>query len=177
MKDAEVYVLEYEGEETFDEIYDETRWENRQITVYGRQVNQPRLTANYGLDYRYSGTHFTGHDWSPVLASIKKRVEEQLGVEFNSALLNLYRDGQDSISWHSDDEKELGDEPIVVSISFGAPRKFCFRRKDGGDQYDVTLVNKSLVIMMGETQKKWQHCVPKTKNAGARINITFRRIV
>ena len=119
------------------------------------------------------------HPWTPDLVNIKQSIERVTGVNFSSVLLNLYRDGRDSVSWHSDDEKELGQNPTIASISFGDTRVFQFKHKFDKDipKIDVPLTHGSLVIMQGATQHNWQHQIPKTaKELKERINLTFRVI-
>jgi len=115
------------------------------------------------------------HPWSEELLEIKNRVEAKAGVSFTSVLLNLYRTGDDSVAWHSDDEQELGINPTIASVSFGATRAFKFRPiEDRSINIKVDLTHGSLVLMQGETQHKWQHAIPKVAKAGERINLTFR---
>lgn len=175
---ATVYLLEYPSESPFKRLWSEIAWSQRSIIVHGRKVAQPRLTAWYGdASYTYSGIRNDPLPWTPLLLEIKATIEGLLGIEFNSVLLNLYRDGRDSIGYHSDDEKELGPEPIIASLSFGAERIFAFRHKraEYGD-VSVNLTDGSLLVMLGETQKNWLHGIAKVKEAGPRINLTFRRI-
>jgi alkylated DNA repair dioxygenase AlkB len=109
------------------------------------------------------------------LLDVKRRVEERCGSEFNTVLLNLYRDGKDSVAWHSDDEPELGKEPVIASVSLGAERDFMLRRKDQHDrQLKLLLPHGSLLVMQGGTQADWEHCLPKRTLSGPRINLTFR---
>ncbi len=177
--DAEIFLLDYTGPGSFDELRHGIHWQQRKLTIAGRRINQPRLTAWYGdKAYRYSGLDNHPQAWNPLLSAIRGEIQALLGVEFNSVLLNLYRDGQDSISPHSDDERELGEEPIIASLSFGAPRVFTFqpRRGDYPDHH-VDLIDGSLLVMSGSTQKNWRHGIAKVKSAGPRINLTFRRII
>ncbi len=141
----------------------------------------PRLTAWYGDEgksYTYSGIEQHPDPWTPTLKLIKSKVEEILEVTFNTVLLNLYRDGKDSVSWHSDDELELGENPIIASVSFGAVRRFSLKHKISKDyKIDLDLPNGSLLLMKGETQHFWQHQIAKTsKSVQPRINLTFRMI-
>jgi alkylated DNA repair dioxygenase AlkB len=144
-------------------------------------MDMPRLTAWYGDPgsvYTYSNIEMQPEPWSNLLKSMKDTISEFCKVEFNSVLLNLYRDGDDSMGWHSDDEKELGLKPVIASLSFGGERVFRFRHKSKKDlKYSVNLCHGSLLIMKGETQEFWQHSLPKTKKkVPSRINLTFRRI-
>jgi alkylated DNA repair dioxygenase AlkB len=140
----------------------------------------PRLTAYHadpGVTYRYSGVAHPAVPWPDYLAPVRRRVEEAAGAPFNSLLLNFYRDGSDSIGYHSDDEAELGDNPIVPSLSLGAVRRFVLRHGRTRERLTFDLGHGSLLIMTGTTQHHWQHAVPKTKQAvGERINLTFRNI-
>ncbi|MDO8953498.1 MAG: alpha-ketoglutarate-dependent dioxygenase AlkB [Gammaproteobacteria bacterium] len=153
-------------------------WEQKQTKMFGNIVKFPRLTAWYGaLDYKYSGVQHTAADWILVLAELKEMVEDTVGQAFNSVLCNYYRDGKDSIGWHSDDEKELGENPCIASLSFGETRSFKLKHKATGIIHTIDLPAGSLLIMSGATQKNWLHSVPKrTKNSAERINLTFRNI-
>jgi alkylated DNA repair dioxygenase AlkB len=148
-------------------------------TFYGNMF--PRLTAYYadpGVKYAYSGVIHESLSWPSYLEKLKTRIETITGDSFNSLLLNQYRDGKDSIGWHSDDEKELGDNPVVASVSVGAERVFQIRHNKSKEKQEYTLSNGSLLVMGGTMQHHWQHCVPKTtKEIGARINLTFRNII
>jgi len=141
----------------------------------------PRLTAYYadeGVKYQYSGVTHEAIGWPPFLSAVKERIQEVIGEKFNSLLLNFYRDGSDSISWHSDDEKELGTNPTVASLSLGGERVFQIRHKTTKEKQSMILNHGSLIVMGGTMQHYWQHCVPKTtKPVAARINLTFRNIL
>ncbi|MGN6437378.1 MAG: alpha-ketoglutarate-dependent dioxygenase AlkB family protein [Agriterribacter sp.] len=156
-------------------------WKQEAITMFGKKVMQPRLTALYGdagKAYRYSGITMHPLPWSRELMEIKIRVEELCGHKFSTALLNYYRNGQDSMGWHRDNEKELGKNPVIASVSFGAERIFQFRHhKEKSNVQSVLLTHGSLLLMQGTTQHCWYHQLPKTKvSMGERINITFRQI-
>lgn len=144
----------------------------------GRFGPQPRLTAWYadgGMTYSYSGVTHIGLDWTPVLAELKARVEAACDAKFNSALLNRYRTGADSMGWHADDEAELGREPVIASVSLGAVRRFRLRHNRTRETVNFDLSSGSLLVMAGACQHFWQHAVPKTKAAcGERLNLTFR---
>ena len=125
--------------------------------------------------YTYSGIKHEAKIWTPELAFVKKRIEKFVNVQFNSVLANLYRDGSDSNGWHSDNEKELGENPIIASLSLGANRKFKMRNNQNGENLDLYLSNGSLLIMAGSTQAYWKHTIPKTReNVSPRINLTYR---
>ncbi len=157
-------------------------WKQEAIKLYGKSVALPRLTAWYGDEgrvYSYSGITVHPLAWTPELLAVKSRVEAVSGVVFNSVLLNLYRSGADSVSWHSDDEPELGTNPIIASVSFGGERSFQFKHRQNPDLRDaVTLTHGSLLLMAGSTQHYWKHQIPKTKKpVEPRINLTFRVII
>lgn len=157
-------------------------WTRREIRLYGQRIMMPRLIAWYGdsgVEYEYSGQISPHNAWTTELLAIKARVDAISGHTFNGALLNHYRDGNDSMSWHSDDEKSLGLNPVIASVSFGATRAFKLRHRQNRsiNPLSLPLTSGSLLIMCGETQHHWQHQLPKTrKEIGERINITFRRI-
>lgn len=176
ISNGDLHIGQYDGDITFAHLHHETPWKQRSILVHGREVKQPRLTALYGCDYRYSNRTIKGLPWSGSIKKLREEVETLLGIEFNSALLNLYRDGYDSIGWHSDDEPELGHKPIVASFSFGSARTFSLRRRDGTDALDIPLIDNSILVMSGDMQKYWQHSIQREKNDMPRINVTFRRI-
>ncbi len=149
--------------------------------MFGRPVRVPRLVAWHGdpvAVYTYSGTEHRPLPWTPVLVRVRRRVEALTGHEFNAVLLNLYRDGRDGMGWHSDDEPELGPEPVVASASFGATRRFCLRhRRRRESRLDLPLGHGSLLLMHGATQRHWLHAVPKTRApVGPRVNLTFRTV-
>jgi alkylated DNA repair dioxygenase AlkB len=171
-----------ESDMIFQRLTDEVQWKQEEITIYGKTMNIPRLTAWYGdtnKQYTYSGIPMEPNPWTELLLWIKECVESETGVVFTSVLLNMYRNGSDSVAWHSDDEPELGDNPTIASLSFGATRTFRFRHLENKKLIEsMELQHGSLVIMQGETQHHWEHEVPKsTKNAiRGRINLTFRVI-
>jgi alkylated DNA repair dioxygenase AlkB len=165
----------------FTELAGSIDWQQDSITIYGRRVPLPRLTAWYGdvgTTYSYSGITMQPQPWTPELRQIKQVIEPLAGVEFNSVLLNLYRDGNDSVGWHSDDEPELGENPVIGSVSFGAARRFQLRHNvNRGCKQEIILNPGSFLLMQGATQHFWQHQIPKTaKPVSARINLTFRTI-
>jgi len=175
----------------FDKLYNEIPWQQDEIRVYGKNHLQPRLTAlfgNEGKPYSYSNIVMQPHAWTPLLTYIKEEVENQSGQKFTTVLLNLYRDGKDSNGWHSDNEKELGRNPVIASVSFGAERPFHLQHnsikeaiRSGAElsvaKQKIILQHGSLLVMKGETQHFWKHQIPKTAKAiGPRINLTFRII-
>lgn len=156
-------------------------WQQDDITLFGKTHPQPRLTAlfgNEGKPYSYSNIAMQPHRWNPILTFIKEAVEKASGVTFTTVLLNYYRDGKDSNGWHSDSEKELGSNPVIASVSFGAERFFHLRHNSDPDlKLKILLEHGSLLLMKGTTQHFWKHQIPKTaKPIGPRINLTFRII-
>ncbi|KJS04497.1 MAG: hypothetical protein VR73_14420 [Gammaproteobacteria bacterium BRH_c0] len=163
----------------FATLRSESAWEQSRIRIAGRTIPIPRLNAWYGdADYSYSGVTLQTRCWTPTLLSLKQQVEAATGVMFNSALLNLYRNGADSVDWHSDDEPELGSKPQVASLSFGTVRRFELKHRTiPNSRYRIDLPDGSLLLMAGELQRHWQHRVPKQPGIdGERINITFRKV-
>ena len=158
----------------------EIEWKQESMNMYGKKINFPRLTAWYGDNdkpYSFSGITLSPKVWNEELVSIKSKIEPIAKVDFNSVLLNRYRDGNDSISWHTDAEKELGLNPVIASVNFGATRKFQLRHIKTKEKLEIELTHGSLLIMQGELQHFWQHQVPKTsQKVGERINLTFRVI-
>lgn len=156
-------------------------WKQESMNMYGKKIDFPRLTAWYGNNdkpYSFSGITLQPLPWSSEILSIKSKIEPVAKTAFNSVLLNLYRDGNDSISWHTDAEKELGTNPVIASVNFGATRKFQLRHIKTKEKLEIELTHGSLLIMQGELQHFWQHQVPKTsKVVGERINLTFRVII
>jgi len=160
----------------------QTPWQQPQVFVHGRQHPVPRLLAWYGdagVGYRYAGLSHQPLAWTPLLAQIRARVEAAAGQAFNGLLLNYYRDGQDSMGWHSDDEPELGRNPLLASLSLGGERRFDLRRCGASRiEYSLPLNHGSLLVMAGATQHHWQHQVAKTRSLCApRLNLTFRWIL
>ncbi|MFV9550572.1 alpha-ketoglutarate-dependent dioxygenase AlkB family protein [Algibacter sp. PT7-4] len=156
-------------------------WQQDTITVYGKKHLQPRLTAFYadnGKTYKYSNIIMQPHTFKNDLLKIKNKIETKLKIKFTSCLANLYRNGNDGNGWHADNEKQLGKNPIIASVTFGAERSFQFKHKTNKLlKTKLTLQHGSLLLMQGETQKNWLHQIPKTKkNIGKRINLTFRII-
>ena len=164
------------------DLQENTDWRRDVVRMFGREMPTPRLSAWYGdpgVCYHYSGISLTAAGWTGTLLRIKSRVEAVAGISFNSVLLNLYRDGGDSMSWHSDDESELGTNPVIASFSLGAARRFQFKHKQRRElaRIDLTLEHGSLLLMRGATQHYWKHCLPKTRRpTPPRVNLTFRMI-
>ena len=163
-----------------DLFSDELDWQQQEIFLYGRKVMQPRLTcwfADPGVEYAYSGLKLIARPWHPELQKLRVQLQNKMGHSFNSVLANAYRSGKDSMGWHSDDEKELGSQPVIASISLGASRKFKMKSRDGSEKQDFQLGSGSLFVMQNRCQARYRHAVPKTaKKVGLRINLTFRLI-
>jgi len=157
-------------------------WEVHRIRLFGRGIDSPRLSCwigDPGCGYRYSGMRFEPRPWPAALLPVRERLERASGAEFNSVLANLYRDGRDSMGWHSDDEPELGPAPAIASISLGATRQFVLKhRREPDRKLVLELGHGSLLLMSGATQRNYKHALPRTaKPVGERINLTFRRVV
>lgn len=170
-----------EAQRLFKKLMADIPWQQDEITIFGKKLPQPRLTAFFGdanKVYAYSAIIMKSNPWNETLLEIKTKLETATKLQFNSVLLNLYRDGNDSNGWHSDDEKELGKNPVIASISFGEKRIFQLKHKTKADQKkSIELEKGSLLVMKGTTQHYWKHQVPKTKRpVNARINLTFRTI-
>ncbi|MFT3772348.1 MAG: alpha-ketoglutarate-dependent dioxygenase AlkB [Minicystis sp.] len=159
----------------------ETPWRAEQIRIAGRLIDVPRRTAWYGdpgATYVYSGLTNEPLAWTPLLAELRAAVVTAAGAPLNAALLNFYRDGRDSMGWHADAEPELGKDPVVASLSLGAPRRFLLRHaKKKGKSMTFVLGDGALLVMAGSTQHHYRHSVPKEDEAGERINLTFRRVL
>jgi alkylated DNA repair dioxygenase AlkB len=170
-----------ESDRLVTQLSETINWRQDWITIYGRSMPQPRLTAWHGepgKSYTYSGITMHPSPWTPTLLDLKAKAETVSGVVFNSVLLNLYRDGNDSMGWHSDDEPELGQNPVIGSLSLGGTRRFMLRhRSEKGLKHQLELTSGSFLLMQGTTQHYWQHHIPKTKRpVPPRINLTFRVI-
>jgi alkylated DNA repair dioxygenase AlkB len=151
------------------------------IKLFGKVIPQPRLSALFGDDnigYKYSGRYFEATQWTPYLLSMKNQIQKDFDLAFNSVLLNYYRDGNDSMGLHADDEPELGFNPTIVSVSFGETRKMIFRNKLDKEKITFELKDGDLLIMSGSLQHNWKHELPKSRQIlGARLNLTFRKIL
>ncbi len=172
----------HKSDEIFQILLNEIHWRQDRMKLYGKEIDLPRKTAWYGdrdKSYTFSGIHLDPEPWTPTLLYVKERIEEVAEVQFNSVLLNLYRHGNDGISWHTDAEPELGENPVIGSVSFGGARRFMFRHRQDQDlKSEVELTHGSFLLMAGETQHFWQHQIPKTsKKVEPRINLTFRVII
>jgi alkylated DNA repair dioxygenase AlkB len=164
-----------------ERLMNEVIWKNDEAVIFGKQIITKRKVAWYGdAEYAYTYSNTTKHAllWTADLLALKNLVEQQTGARFNSCLLNLYHDGDEGMAWHSDDEKSLGRNTTIASLSFGAERKFAFKHKDTKQVVSLLLENGSLLVMKGTTQTHWLHRLPKTtKVTRPRINLTFRTIV
>jgi alkylated DNA repair dioxygenase AlkB len=188
IQDAEVYHLRRlplaePAEAVMRELVGAVPWRAEKIAVWGKTFSQPRLIAWYGdaaKTYTYSGICLNPLPWTPALRDIKCRVEAVAGVDFNSVLLNYYRDQRDSMGFHSDDERELGERPIIASLSLGEERTFILKHQTKKHLKTVRLIlaSGSLLLMKGETQRYWKHGINKERRVcGPRVNLTFRRIL
>ena len=169
------------ADQWLEQLTQQTPWQQPQVRIYGRHVPVPRLVAWYGdaeASYRYSGLTHQPLPWTLLLAQIRAQVEQAAGQPLNGVLLNYYRDGQDSMGWHSDDEAELGANPLIASLNLGGTRRFDLRRKGHNRiEHSLNLQHGSLLVMRGATQHHWQHQVAKTRTPCApRLNLTFRLI-
>lgn len=169
------------ADDYFELLRKNCAWQQDDIKVFGKVYAQPRLTALYANNdkpYSYSNITMTPHTFTKELGAIKEQIETIATCEFTTCLLNLYRDGKDSNGWHADNEKELGKNPVIASVSLGAPRYFHLKHNSIPDQkHKLLLEHGSLLLMQGETQHFWKHQIPKTaKPIGERINLTFRVI-
>lgn len=167
-----------DAEETFALLQTEIAWEQRDITMFGRTMPTPRLTAWMGEgSYTYSGITHGPAPWPLTISAIRDRLIAEFGIRFNSCLANLYRDGSDSMGWHSDNEPELGRRPTIASVNFGARRSFVIRHRGTKQRWTYELGEGDLLIMRDESQEEYAHAVPRTaRPVGPRINLTFRTI-
>lgn len=165
----------------YEKLLNEIAWKNDEAIIYGKHIITKRMAAWYGDNnyaYTYSNTTKNALAWTPELLALKALVEKKSGKLFNSCLLNLYHDGGEGMAWHSDDEKSLGHNTTIASLSFGAERKFSFKHKESKQTVSIILESGSLLIMKDSTQTHWLHSIPKTtKVTRPRINLTFRTIV
>jgi len=170
-------------EQVLNQLISATPWRQESIILWGKPRVQPRLTAwvgDTGCAYTYSGIRLTPLAWTPLLAALRVSVENLAGEPFNSVLLNFYRDNNDSMGFHSDDERELGPQPVIASVSFGEERTFVLkhRRDKMLKSVRIKLASGSLLLMRGDTQRNWKHAIDKERRpCGPRVNLTFRRII
>lgn len=186
LQDAELIYLptffdKKESDKIFKTLLETIEWKQEKIMMYGKELPLPRLSAWYGDNnkpYTYSGITLNPLPWTEELLIIKEKIETEAKVKFSSVLINRYRDGQDYVGWHTDAEKELGKNPIIGSVNFGATRKFQLRRiDDHKEKFELELKHGTFLVMRGTTQHYWQHQVPRTAiKIGERLNLTFRVI-
>lgn len=179
---ARAWLSPVEADAVFASLCSGIAWERHRIRLFGREVDSPRLSCWIGdadAVYRYSGARFEPRPWLPVLSLLRERLSRQLDAPFNSVLANCYRDGNDAMGWHADDEPELGESPIIASLSLGAERLFAFKpRTQAGRPLRLHLPHGSLLVMAGATQRSYRHALPRTRRViGERLNLTFRQIV
>lgn len=169
-----------EADALFEQLIQQVQWQQEKIKLYGQVHDVPRLTAWYGdpaKSYTYSGITAYALEWIEPLLEIKCRIERVSDFTFNSVLINRYRNGSDSVSWHADDEPELGENPVIGSVSFGETRQFQMKHKSLDEKRKISLEHGSFLLMKGCTQHHWLHQIPKSKRAlDERINLTFRKI-
>ncbi|MFN4908722.1 MAG: alpha-ketoglutarate-dependent dioxygenase AlkB family protein [Bacteroidota bacterium] len=171
------------SESHLQELQSTLQWRSETITMFGRTMLQPRLIAFYadeGVRYTYSRRTFTGLTWTPLLERLRQDACRLAGASFNSVLANYYRDGSDSMGMHADDEPELGINPVIVSMSFGATRRFVMKHRTRRDvpAVELALTDSSILVMRGATQHHWLHGIKKeTRPVGPRVNLTFRKVL
>jgi alkylated DNA repair dioxygenase AlkB len=183
--DGEVYYGKIipidDAEDHLTGLLDNIVWKNDEAVIFGRHIITKRKVAWYGdADYSYTYSNITKRAllWTPQLLVLKQLTEQLSGTRFNSCLLNLYHDGEEGMAWHSDDEKSLGKNTSIASLSFGAERKFAFKHKATKQTVSLVLESGSLLLMKGTTQSNWLHGLPKTKKVTRpRVNLTFRTMI
>jgi len=167
-----------QADEFFDQLCQQINWQPDELIIRGKRRVTKRKVAWYGnkpYAYHYSNTRKVAEPWIPVLRELKNIVQEETGESYNACLLNLYHDGTEGMSWHSDAEKELVPGATIASFSLGAQRKFCFRHKQSKERVEIILEHGSLLTMSGLTQLNWLHQLPVSKKVTrARVNLTFR---
>lgn len=170
-----------EANQYLGELLATAEWKNDEAVIFGKHIVTKRQIAWYGNDnflYTYSGTTKRAQLWTPQLLELKAKVEQITGTVFNSCLLNLYHDGDEGMGWHSDDEKSLGVNTVIASLSLGAERKFMFKHRVTRQSVSIVLEHGSLLVMKCTTQTNWLHALPKTKKVTRpRINLTFRTMI
>ena len=177
----EHFLTSEESDLLLSKLLENTPWKQRTQTIYDKKILTPRLTAWYGdgeKSYKLGGSEFEVNPWTPELLSLKNKIEEVFGFEFNSVLLNLYRDHNDSVAWHRDKESRYGDRPVIASLSLGQTRKFDFRKLNHHQsKYSIPLPSGSLLMMKGDLQEHWEHRIAKSGSLmKERINLTFRLV-
>ncbi|MDB4135846.1 alpha-ketoglutarate-dependent dioxygenase AlkB [Gammaproteobacteria bacterium] len=182
--DIDIYQLNNDGEKIttwLERCSLEIEWVSGLIKIFGKEHKIPRLQSWYAdknINYAYSGKNLARNDWNEILNEIKKDIELKTSLEFNSVLANLYRNGNDSMGMHADDEKELGPKPVIASLSLGEERNIFFKHKYKNISFYVPQESGKLIVMKGNTQEFWKHGIKKTKKIkNPRINLTFRNII
>lgn len=185
LDDADIYYCEsFIDNKTSDQLFEHLEqhidWQQASVKIFGQSHLTPRLSALYGdagLSYRYSGYTEKAKLWLPELSDLCQKINHRFNTSFNSVLANLYRDGRDSNGWHADNEPELGRQPVIASLSFGAERDFQLKHRFTNSRHDFKLASGSLLLMAGNTQISYLHCLPKRKRCELpRINLTYRTI-
>jgi alkylated DNA repair dioxygenase AlkB len=194
-KEANHNLLPYDGEVNYygrvmetdradnylDILLNTIPWKNDEAVIFGRHIITKRKVAWYGdagYSYTYSNTTKQALGWTKELLELKSLVEEITGEQYNSCLLNLYHNGDEGMAWHSDDEKSLGKNTSIASLSFGAERKFALKHRASKEATSLILENGSLLVMKGATQSNWLHSLPKSKKITTpRVNLTFRTMI
>mgnify|MGYP001274931048 FL=1 len=170
-----------DSNELLKKLISDLPWESMAIKMFGKDITIPRLqcwVGDKGCDYKYSGKKLNRQDWTTDLIMIREKIYKELNIDFNSVLVNYYRDGKDSMGWHSDNERELGPNPTIASISLGSERDLVFRNKINKEVLPIPQTHGCLILIDGKTQKNWQHAIKKTRKViGPRINLTFRNII
>ena len=164
----------------FQHLTDNTAWRQEEIVLFGKRHNQPRLTAWYGLgmsaESKYTQS-LPAQPWTPQLIEVKQAVEQAVGYSFNSVLLNLYRNGDDAMGMHADNEACLGPDPVIASLSLGVTRNFILKHRTLGEKVIVPAGHGQLMVMAGEIQRHWTHGINRSKKiTNARLNLTFRQL-
>ena len=177
----EKFINNSDADRIFSSALNEIPWESSTIKMYGKEVPIPRLQCwigDPGCEYAYSGKSLQRYDFFEPLIEIRSLIQNQLGIYFNSVLANLYRDGNDSMGFHADNEPELGNNPVIASLSLGAERPLVFQNKDKTETKIFDQPHGSLMLMHGATQSAWKHGIRKSKKISEpRINFTFRNII
>lgn len=184
-RDGDVFLKHYypasEAHALFSTLLNKLVWQEESIWIFGKPVNVPRLTCWYGdpeAVYSYSGVKHEPMPWTPELNAIRQKIQSDFAYTFNSVLANLYRSGQDSMGYHADNEKELGINPVIASLSLGGERLFRLVHNKSKEKLDLVLGHGDLLIMAGSLQHHWRHAIPKTVQLKSpRINLTFRKII
>ncbi|HAO55071.1 MAG: alpha-ketoglutarate-dependent dioxygenase AlkB [Pseudomonadales bacterium] len=174
------YLDNSSSDKLLETLLERNQWEREIFKIYGKSISAPRLTSWFSdpmVSYRYSGKKRIGKPFTPELFQLRQILNARLNVHFNFVLANFYRDGKDYVGWHADDEPDLGSRPLIASISLGESRRFRVRHNSRKVTESIDLVHGSLLIMRGQSQSHFKHCLAKTKRlVNSRINLTFRTI-